>query len=291
MENDGDRTISAWDVGIFSRELAEEEKQAGIQGQWQQESPAKEYLEQVKYCHDTDCNEPMMKKGFTALKNGTWEEYKETFGKKMKASEWAFDRIKEAFDLVAQDEAEKNEHCARDHAQKYGLFAVNHCARWRTRRSHNVVPVPALQQFPLGRLHLVCLWGKSFECWCAIRGEKYDWRQPDRPLVVQTGESFEQAKVFRAHAVPQGLCGNLINALKLLANQREDGDGLQQNIVTNLGKESRKGLTDGLQEFMWVDNERALDVGSLRRGTGTFKVRKPKAPEGRSDVIVRERPG
>ena len=57
------------------RELADEEKEAGTQGQWQQESPAKEYLEQVKCCHDTDCNEPMMKKGFTVLKNGTWEEY------------------------------------------------------------------------------------------------------------------------------------------------------------------------------------------------------------------------
>ena len=39
------------------RQLADEEKQAGTQGQWQQESPAKEYLEQVKCCHDTDCNE------------------------------------------------------------------------------------------------------------------------------------------------------------------------------------------------------------------------------------------
>ena len=68
-----------------------------MQGQWQQQSPAKEYLEQVKCCRDTDCNESMMKKGFTALKNGTWEEYEETFRRKMKASEWAFDRIKEAF--------------------------------------------------------------------------------------------------------------------------------------------------------------------------------------------------
>ena len=48
-----------------------------------------------------------MKKGFTALKNGTWEECKETFKEKMKASEWALDRMKEAFDLVARDEAEK----------------------------------------------------------------------------------------------------------------------------------------------------------------------------------------
>ena len=37
----------------------------------------------------------------------------------MKASEWAFDRIKEAFDLVAQDEARKGEHCARNRVQEH----------------------------------------------------------------------------------------------------------------------------------------------------------------------------
>ena len=30
--------------------------------------------------------------------------------------------------------------------------------------------------------------------WCSICGEKYDWKQPNRLLVVQTGESVEQAK-------------------------------------------------------------------------------------------------
>ena len=61
----------------------------------------------------------------------------------MKASEWVFDRIKEAFEKVAQDEIEK-----------YRLPAANRCASRRTRRSHNVLLVPALQQFPLGRLRL-----------------------------------------------------------------------------------------------------------------------------------------
>ena len=79
---------------------------------------------------------------------------------------------------------------------------------------------------------------------------------------MQTRESFEQTKVFKAHVVPQGLCANLINALKLLANQQEGGDGLLQNILTNLGKGSRKGLTDGLRDFIRVDNERAMDVGA-----------------------------
>ena len=75
-----------------------------------------------------------------------------------------------------------------------------------------------------------------------------------------------------------------------MANQQEDGDGLLQNNAKDLGKESRKGLTDGLRDFIIVDNERALDVGSLRRSMGTFQVRKPKVPEGGSDVIVRESP-
>ena len=55
------------------------------------------------------------------------------------------------------------------------------------------------------------------------------------------GESFEQAKVFKAHAVPQGLSENLIKALKLLANQQEDGDGPIQSIVTNLCEEGSHG--------------------------------------------------
>ena len=58
------------------RQVADEEKQAGMQGQWQQESPAREYLEQVKCCNDTDCDEPMMKRGFTALKNGIGKNFK-----------------------------------------------------------------------------------------------------------------------------------------------------------------------------------------------------------------------
>ena len=97
-----------------------------------------------------------------------------------------------------------------------------------------------------------------------LLGEKYAWRQPKRLLVVQTGDSFEQAKVFKAHAVPQNLCANLIIALKLLANQQEDGDCLLQNIVEDLGKESRRGLTDGLREFTRLDNERALDAVIVR---------------------------
>ena len=60
--------------------------------------------------------------------------------------------------------------------------------------------------------------------------------------MVETGVSASQAKVFKAHAAPQGLCEN--NALKLLANQQKDGDSPIQRIVTSLCERSRKGITE-----------------------------------------------
>ena len=46
---------------------AEKVKEEGIQCQWQQESPAKEYLEQVKCCPDTDGTPKMMNFGYFAF--------------------------------------------------------------------------------------------------------------------------------------------------------------------------------------------------------------------------------
>ena len=96
-----------------------------------------------------------------------------------------------------------------------------------------MILVPELQQFPSGRPRLVGHWRENHKV--VVRNLWRKVRQED----VQTGDGIEQAMVFKAHAVPQGLCENLTNALKWLANQQEDGDGLLQNIVTNLCKGSR----------------------------------------------------
>ena len=69
------------------REDAEKERQAGIHCQWQHESPAREYLEQVKCCNDTDCTPRMMKQAFPALKGGDWEEYKIIFRNEVNVTE------------------------------------------------------------------------------------------------------------------------------------------------------------------------------------------------------------
>ena len=239
-----------------SLERAEEERQAGTQGQWQLESPDKEYLEQVKRGDDTCCTERMMKKGFTALKSGDWEEYKGMFREEAKATEWTSDRVKEAFEQVAQDDAEK-----LSIVQETMIRSTDYLRR---------ISASVGGQGGVTMSYL-CLHCNSFPCKTTSGGlwekraqqlvvrnctEIYDWKQPNMLLVVQTGESVDQAKVFKAHAVPQGLCANLINALELLANQQEDGDGLLQNIVINLGGESRKGLTDGLRESIKIDNKR-----------------------------------
>ena len=72
--------------------------------------------------------------------------------------------------------------------------------------------------------------------------------------------------------VPQGFCVKFDwMRLKLLANQQEDRYGLLQNIVTNLCEVSRKGLTEGLRNFIQVANHRAQQVGHLSEGLGTFQ--------------------
>ena len=59
-----------------------------------------------------------------------------------------------------------------------------------------------------------------------------------------------------------------------------------QNVVTNLGEVSRKGLAEGLRNFIQVDNLRALDVGHLREGLTSCKVRRPNGERGHPEVSV-----
>ena len=91
--------------------------------------------------------------------------------------------------------------------------------------------------------------------------------------------------MFSAHAVPQGLCENLINALKLLANQPKDGDCPTQNTIMGLKEKSRERITNGLRSFNASDNYSAVEVGHLRRGQRPFKVSRPKMNGYSSDVL------
>ena len=52
-------------------------------------------------------------------------------------------------------------------------------------------------------------------------------------------ESAQQVTGVKAHAVPQGLCENLINAIKLLANQK-DGESPIESIFAGFCERSWK---------------------------------------------------
>ena len=140
-----------------------------------------------------------MKTCFIALNGRDWEEYKKNaFRKEVKATEWAFHRIKEAFEQVAQDEARK-----------------------------------------LGTVREIMV------------------RSTDNLRRIIFDQCFEVA-----------------------GEQQEDGDGLLQNIVTNLGKGSRKGLTDCLREFLKIDNEhgniQCSEAESSRRMPGGDSQGEPR---------------
>ena len=177
--------------------------------------------------------------------------------------------------------------------QVWTFFEADHWAsRWKW-KSHLVENLPTLEQFPLGGPHLVVIDRtrssnnrKKKHCsWrCAVCGGKYDWSAPNRTLVVQLGTSEDEATVFRTHAVPQRLCENFINVLKLLANQQRDGDNAIQNIVTGVVEKSWERITNGLRSFIALDNYCAVEVGHLRKGQRTFRVKKPKIGEDHSEV-------
>ena len=76
------------------------ERQEGKQGQWQQESPFKEILEQVRRNEDMGCSSEVKRKGYIAMRDSRWEEFKEACRVKGKSSEWALGTIRKAYEKV-----------------------------------------------------------------------------------------------------------------------------------------------------------------------------------------------
>ena len=104
----------------------------------------------------------------------------------MKASEWAFDRIKEASEKVAQDEAEK----VVSIVQEIMLTSTDNVRRIIAPvggQGGVTMSVPALQQFPLGRLRVVGLWEKTYQV--VIRNL---WREV---RLEATNEAFSRASM------------------------------------------------------------------------------------------------
>ena len=106
---------------------------------------------------------------------------------------------------------------------------------------------------------------------------------------MQLGTNEDEATAFTAHAVPQGLCENLINALKLLANQQKGGDSPIQNIIMGLNEKCRERITNGLRSFVASDTCSAVEVGHSRRVHRPVNIVRPKMTGDRSEVQEKER--
>ena len=88
--------------------------------------------------------------------------------------------------------------------------------------------------------------GKQCNWWCAACGGQHRWRNPNGIFVLQDSSDRRE---------PQGVCENLVNAVKLLAGQlrwRRCG-----------GQERRLKVTE-LRRHL-VDNHGAVNVGELEK--------------------------
>ena len=81
-------------------------------------------------------------------------------------------------------------------------------------------------------------------------------------------------------------CGNLINSLKLLANQQKDGDSTVKMVVRGLQERSRLKMMDELRSFIMANN-REVRVGDLEKNMASRPV-KPKFTSDFLDAAVRE---
>ena len=224
--------------------------------------------------------------------------FKEECRRKGKLCEWTFERLQEACDKVAMEDIGRSSVALEIFFKKNTDFLTRIIAPMLGMGGVTLSSVcPHCSCFPLDdfvwwvstghgdghtRKKKHCSW------WCAACGGQYEQRPLNRILVVQIGANADRAKVFKAHAAPMGLCDNLVNALKLLANQQKDGESPTQNIITGLHERSRRGIMDGLRRFIEADNHSAVDVGGLRRGTISVNVKKPQFSEAFPEAVIRD---
>ena len=134
---------------------AAREKQEGIQGQWQHESPFREVFEQVKRNADTDCYAQIMRRACNAKESGNWERFKEEFRNEGKLCEWTFERLHEAYDKVAMEDIGHFECSAGNSKTEHRLLEKDHRADVGCGRRDLVLCLPALQLLPYVCPHLV----------------------------------------------------------------------------------------------------------------------------------------
>ena len=167
----------------------------------------------LKCCNDTDCTPRMMKQAFLALTGEDWEEYKSIF--RVEATDWAFDRIQEAFENAAKDETRK-----LGTVQEVMLRSTDYLRRIiALAGGQGGVTMsylcPHCNSFPMeDYVWWVSAGKKHTSWWCAICGEQYDWKQPNmrwwckQAKVLTRPRSSERTRHHKVcvHSILTNLC-------------------------------------------------------------------------------------
>ena len=188
------------------------------------------------------------------MKSGEWKTYENTFRTEVKATEWAFGRIKEAFDKVAKNEAKRP-----STVQEIMIRSTDYlrCIIAPTGEQGGVTMshlCPQCNSFPI-RLRMMG---------CGVRSVKKNTTGSNQTSSCwcKTGESVNPAKVFM---------WELVQCFEVAGEPKR---GWTRPHV------SRQGLPEGLRKFIQVDNHRAPEVGHLSEGLESFKVRSRKVKKG-----------
>ena len=134
---------------------------------------------------------------------------------------------------------------------------------------------PDVHQYPLE--DYICFWWvsaahgdvnnktKKKQCnwWCAACGGRYVWRNPNRILLIQDS----------------GVCDQLVNALKLLANEVTVGWKCWLRA-------SQERMIEGLRRFITVENHEAVKIGDLEKTQFTTDLLETMVREGAYELTL-----
>ena len=84
-------------------------------------------------------------------------------------------------------------------------------------------------------------------------------------MTIQEGGDASEATVFRAHALPQGACENLVCALAPLAHLQAGGHNLVDAIFEVLHEHGRLETTNELRRFIEKDSREAVNNCDLEK--------------------------
>ena len=249
----------------WAKQLLEEatkEKQQDTTGSWQRESPYTEDLELLREVGDLKFDASLMRQAFTAGKLGDWAAFLEN----EKLSVWASVNVRECDSELEQEDENRKTFGAADPAEGSRQLEGregSHCRTYALTANDSRLKTTS-GRVSSGHGKKQCNW------WCVACGNQYKWRNPDSIMVIQDGTNRREAKAFRAHAPPHGVCDNLDYEIKLLASQYQCDVSPVRVLVKGLQERSRLKMMEGLRKFIMMDNHEAIRTGDLENAQESY---------------------